>query len=102
MFMKAFALGGLFLSAAPGLSAASPDLWDKYNNLTDRSDTYVGEGLAKASEFSGDANKALQAARQRAREDLASAVRVQVSSQTSESLELKGGKATEAFSSQGQ
>jgi hypothetical protein len=98
--MKLIAALGLCLGTAA--LPAAVDLWDQYNHLKDDSALYVGEGQAKASEFGGDEAKARQAARERAREDLAQAVRVQIQSSTQESIQSKDGQVHEALSSQGQ
>lgn len=93
----------LFLSAltAP-LSAADKEIWDKYNNLKDDGDLYVGEGLAKASEFGGDVDRAKQAARERAREDLGASVRVEVRSKIQEQASQANGQSSESIKSSGQ
>src|SRR5258708_6643732 len=71
-----------------------------YMYIKEDSDRFVGEGVAELKEFDGDSVKALAAAKERARGDLASNVRVQVSSDTAEKLESKNGKVTEELKSE--
>jgi hypothetical protein len=94
-----FLLGPPFVGA---LRSADSGTWDKYNNLKDNGDLYVGEGVAKTSEFGGDMGKANQAARERAREDLASSVRVEVRSSVREEASQKDGQSSESLKSSGQ
>lgn len=70
---------------ALGASLRAADNGSKrYLKLKDSADAYVGEGVAKLAEFDGDGLKALEAARERARGSLASAVRVRIVSETRE------------------
>jgi hypothetical protein len=86
---------------APGLRAGESKATSmaSYLYLKQDSDLFVGEGTSRLSEFSKDLDKARQAAKERSLADLASSVRVRVSSETSEHLELKQGKSSEAMSS---
>lgn len=77
----------LVLCASCLYAEADKDTWKKYNALKDDSDYFVGEGVAKVAEFNGDEDKAVEAAKERAREDLGRAVAVEVKSMTSEKIE---------------
>src|SRR5258708_3633608 len=73
-----------------------------YVYIKQNSDLFVGEGTAKTSEFGDDQAKALDAAKERARADLASSVKVRIKSETSEKLESKDSKVSEEIKSQSQ
>jgi hypothetical protein len=83
--------GGRLRGADNGMGA--------YVYLKQNTDLYLGEGVAKLAEFDGDSGKALAAAKERARADLAATIRVRVRSETSESTRSKDGKVDEELSS---
>jgi hypothetical protein len=99
--MRRFAIMGAVLWAAlsAGLRADQSDAWAQYNHLKDDSDAYVGEGIAKLEEFGGDPDKAQEAARQRAKADLAGAIKVQISSVNTESIRADKEGVSEQLSS---
>jgi hypothetical protein len=88
----------LFISACLHAGANS-DTWKKYNNIMDDGDSYVGEGVSQASEFNGDAMKAADTARQRARASLAESIRVHIASETTESVQGGAKGVTETIES---
>jgi hypothetical protein len=99
------ALLALGLAAGAGLAAgeASPSAkaaMRSYMYIKEDTDRYVGEGVAALADFGGDQAKALAAAKERARGDLASNVRVQISSDTTEKLGSSGGQASEDIHSE--
>jgi hypothetical protein len=73
-----------------------------YVYIRQDSDLYVGEGIAKLSDFDNDPAKASAAAKERAMADLASSVQVRVHSETTENLESKNGKMDEDIKSRSQ
>ncbi len=74
----------LQLTLPLGAAEDANKLSKRYLKLKDSSDAYVGEGVAKLTEFAGDGLKALEAARERARANLAASVRVRIVSETRE------------------
>jgi hypothetical protein len=90
--------GGLL--ADDGAAETKKAAMKSYMYIKEDSDRYVGEGIAALKDFNGDTIKTLSAAKERALGDLASNVRVEVSSNTDEKLESKGGKITEDISSE--
>jgi len=76
------------LAAALPLSAADNG-GKRFLKLKDDADLYVGEGVAVTKELGGDGLKALAAARERARANLAAAIRVRIVSETT-SVEKSG------------
>lgn len=83
---KTWVVLALLLASTLPLRAAedAEELNRRYLKLKDSADYYLGEGVAKVSEFDGDGLKALEAARERARASLASSVRVRITSETKE------------------
>jgi hypothetical protein len=84
---------------AANSSGANTKAARRLATLKDDSDNYTGEGVVTLRDFDGNFSKAKAAAKERARVDLASGIRVQVRSETSEKMELKGGKVTEEIKS---
>jgi hypothetical protein len=82
--------------------AADSPAMKTYIHMKQDSDLFLGEGLADRKDFDGNAAKALEAARSRAKGALAEAIKVRVSSQTSENIESKDGKISEDLKSQTQ
>jgi hypothetical protein len=70
-----------FLCATLPLAAADNG-GKRFLKLKDDTDLYVGEGVAVTQELGGDGLKALAAARERARANLAAAIRVRIVSET--------------------
>jgi hypothetical protein len=79
--------------------AAKKSAMKSYMYIKEDSDRFVGEGVAELKDFEGDASKASAAAKERALGDLASNVRVQVTSDNVEKTESKDGKVTEELKS---
>lgn len=92
---------GLLFCLLPAFGAAKSSAMDSYLYIKEDESQYCGEGTAGAGEF-GDAARASKAARERALEALAGAIRVQVTSKTSEKIESKGGKSSEEIRSEGE
>jgi hypothetical protein len=94
-------VAGLVFSA--GVSAAAdPPAMKTYIYMKQDSDVFLGEGMAEQKDFGGSPAKALEAAHSRAKGALAEAIRVRVSSQTTENLQSKDGKVSEDIKSQTQ
>jgi hypothetical protein len=70
-----------------------------YVYMKQDSSIYLGEGVVQLEEFSGDMAQAIPAAKERARADLASGIRVQVKCEVSETVQSKSGKTSEDLSS---
>ncbi len=92
----------LALGFAPGLAlAVEKSAADRtYIMMKQDNDIFLGEGLAELKDFHDKMPEALAAAKERARADLASNIRVSVHAETSEKTELKDGKITEEIKSQ--
>jgi hypothetical protein len=84
-------------SAAPGSDAMA---MKTYVYLKQDSSLYVGEGEADLKDFDSSYAKAIVAAKERARLDLASTIKVQITGQTTEKLEFQSGKVAEQVHSQ--
>jgi hypothetical protein len=104
--LTAFAILMALAAALPALAdepgSSKSAAMKSYMYIKEDSDRFVGEGVAELKDFEGDALKAAAAAKERARGDLASNVRVQVTSDSSEKTESKDGKVTEELKSASQ
>jgi hypothetical protein len=92
-------LATLLLCVRPVLAGDSPSM-KVYLHLKEDESLYMGEGTAEAKDFGGSVAKALAAARQQAKGSLAEAIQVRVSSETTEKLSAKDGKASEDVQSE--
>jgi hypothetical protein len=96
---------GLTLGIGNGLpgddgSESKKAVMKSYMYIKEDSDRFVGEGIAALKDFDGDPAKAMAAAKEKARGDLGSNVRVEVKSDTSEKIESKDGKVREEIKSE--
>jgi hypothetical protein len=94
----------LLLVFAPGFAArlqAKTAAMTSYLYIKEDDGQYAGEGTALLKEFSG-APEAAKAARRRALESLGETIRVQVTSRTTEKIQLKDGKVSEEIRSEGE
>jgi hypothetical protein len=101
---KSLGLTGLLLLALAGLAAAegagtTAMEMKSYVYIKQDGSLYVGEGVADLKEFGGDFARAVVAAKERARLDLASGIRVEVSGETSEIQEASGSQVREDIKS---
>lgn len=95
IMLLAFLLG---VSVQGAYAASSADR--AYIMMKQDNDIFLGEGQADLKDFQDKLSEALAAAKERARADLATNIRVSVHAETTEKTELKDGKVTEEVKSQ--
>jgi hypothetical protein len=95
-FLIFVSLGALAAPLAAGESASL----QAYMAIKQDPGLYVGEGTATDKEFNGDHEKALAAARERARGSLADAISVHVHSESGEQISSEGSSVHESLQSQ--
>jgi hypothetical protein len=101
--MKGLFLALFCLAAASNkLGAADSPAMKTYIHMKQDADIFLGEGMAEQKDFAGSPAKALEAAHARAKGALAEAIKVRVSSQTTEDLQSKDGKVSEDIKSRTQ